>query len=460
MLERSDRLRRSTLLASCAALSAALIAGCGFPDQYSFDLDKDASAAGSGGNAGAAGADAADVSIENVAGSSGSAGSGGSVPDSSDSPDDQPVNETGPDTADTEPPDALETGPEVDAADGADASDTSDALDAVAEEAAPPIDTGTEDCTNGTDDDNDGKADCQDTDCTPYFMCVTPPPTGWLGHFELYEGVPASMPACAAPFSTLAVVAGRDPSFQPATCSQCSCGSPTSVTCSDAKLVIWENDTCDSSTGWGNFTYQSYGTCAGWNLNPGDAGTGVPSAASWITPPQAQAGTGFCSPSIVQATLPSVNWSTVGAACQVDQPGAGCPGQNVCVPKPSGSFKSGVCIYKAGVNNCPTGPYFNKYVFYQEYADSRGCDSCTCGSPTGVTCNATITIASNNTCAGAAIEAVVSDSTCHDIPSTTTHYLKYDQLPTTGGGCTSAGGQPNGTVTNNVNTAYTFCCTI
>ena len=442
MLERSEH---RVLRAGCAAILAALLGGCGFPD-FTYDLPEDASAGsgGSAGSAGSSGADAADVSPETATG-----GSGGSLPEASDG-------------AEVSLDAVQEDGPAPDGADGGDVQepdvlDSADALDAISEEAEPP-DTGAEDCTNGQDDDNDGKIDCQDSDCSVLFKCVSPAPTGWNGWYQLYEGPQSGVPSCDPPFSSLALAAGRDPVQTPATCSSCNCGTPANAECDDAELVIWENATCNSQTGWSNFTYTPYGACKGWNLNGPDGGTATPMAASWVMPPLHKAGTGSCTASGGIVNLPTPAWTTVAAACEADLVGGGCPGQSVCAPKPSSAFKPGVCVYKAGDTACPVGPYSSKFVFYQAFADGRGCSSCSCGNPTGVTCNATMTIATNNSCSGGAVEATFSDLDCHAIQTNTLQYLQYTPQPATGGSCQADGGDPIGTLTNDTSSAYTFCC--
>jgi hypothetical protein len=461
--------RVSALHAGVAAVLAAAFAGCGFPD-FTYDLPEDGAvgAGGSAGSAGAAGA-AGDASVEADA-ETGAGGSGGTQPEAGDEPEpdvhveadaagedgqvEEDVVEAGQDDAldATQDP---ETSDEPDVA--VDVVDA-DAADVITEEAAVQPETGAEDCTNGKDDDGDGKIDCQDSDCTPLYKCVTAPPGGWTGWIQLYEGPASGVPECATPFSTLVIAAGRDPSATATACSGCACGSPIGASCSEANLVIWENSTCDSETGWGNFVFTPYGACKGWNLNSSDGGVAIPVAASFVSLPSHEPGTGFCSPSGGVPSLPTPQWSTVGAACEADQVGGGCSGTSVCAPKPSSSFKTGLCIYRTGVTNCPAGAYSSKYTFYQNWADTRGCSTCACESPSGVSCQASMTIATSSTCAGASVEATFSDQGCYPLQPNTLQYLQYNPQAPSGGSCQPQGGTPEGTLTNDVASAYTVCC--
>ncbi|MBI5533631.1 MAG: hypothetical protein HY898_13005 [Deltaproteobacteria bacterium] len=462
MLEPSDLRSRSPLRPACAAVIALALSGCGFPE-HTYDLPE----GDGGGNAGAAG----DVSVEPIPDTS-AGGTGGAqpdAPDSNDTPSEDALNEVQPDVVDaevgTDVPDVLETGPETsETGDGPDDVVDSDAPDVTTDEAAVnECGSTVEDCTNGVDDDCDGKIDCQDTNCTALFKCTPPPPAGWQGYFQLYEGTAANLPSCGSPFSTLAVAAGRDPVFSPATCTNCSCGNPTGIQCGEPDIIIWQDATCSSPYGWewggSNPPLTPHNQCVPKTLTYGDAGGMGPPASVSLDPAQPVLGTGSCTASGGIATKPTPNWSFVAQACQADSVGVGCSAQQVCAPKPVAGYKTGLCIAKQGVQaTCPIGGYNTRFVFYQDFADSRGCTQCTCDQPTGMTCPGTLIVSTSSTCAGASIEATLTGVDCKTIGPSTSKYLRYNDAPAAGGVCNSVGGQPSGTVTPDAATAYTFCC--
>lgn len=72
----------------------------------------------------------------------------------------------------------------------------------------------------------------------------------------------------------------------------------------------------------------------------------------------------------------------------------------MCLPTPAAPFQTGVCVYKAGDNECPT-LFPTKHVYYDKFEDTRGCSDCSCGNPLGGACTATIDIYKDptvNTC--------------------------------------------------------------
>ena len=57
-----------------------------------------------------------------------------------------------------------------------------------------------EDCTNGKDDDGDGKIDCADPDCADY-RCTPKVPAGWEGPGVFYIGGTETPPPCGSDWS-------------------------------------------------------------------------------------------------------------------------------------------------------------------------------------------------------------------------------------------------------------------
>jgi hypothetical protein len=121
-----------------------------------------------------------------------------------------------------------------------------------------------------------------------------------------------------------------------------------------------------------------------------------------------------------------------------------------------------VCISQVGDSDC-TGPalapYTEKHIFYDSYQDIRTCSPCTCGSPSGSTCSATISIYTDGACSTLAYSTTVNSSgpACHDLPAGSPLGSKSATAPTYAPGtCAPGGGMPMGTVTPLDPT--TFCC--
>jgi hypothetical protein len=85
------------------------------------------------------------------------------------------------------------------------------------------VSQGAEDCTNGVDDDCNGKVDCADPACGA-FTCIAPVPSGWLGPVALWQGPSGSAhPSCPTPFGNRIDANGGLNSL-PAMCG-CTCAA-------------------------------------------------------------------------------------------------------------------------------------------------------------------------------------------------------------------------------------------
>src|SRR5262249_33945694 len=146
----------------------------------------------------------------------------------------------------------------------------------------------------------------------------------------------------------------------------------------------------------------------------------------------------------------------LGRACgDPPQTAGGCSTGQMCLPKPSPPFASGLCIEHPGDVLCPAGAFAAKHVFYGGVNDMRNCDACTGGGALGGSC-ATVTVYSSATCTNAPI-ATIKDGSCAAIASNPdVAGRKLTIGPVTGGSCAPLGGTPIGTATESNPT--TFCC--
>lgn len=261
-----------------------------------------------------------------------------------------------------------------------------------------------EDCLNGTDDDDDGAVDCDDSDCGGY-ACV-PPAAGALGYLTLVAS-PGDCPAPGAP-QTLS------------TCDSCTCSI--------------EPGTCNAS-----FTVWNYGGCQN-TAHPVTAGSCVgqsdPIIELSLQASTTPVGDGDCKPESDQ--IPA----STATACSVTSPGT-CAGANLCLPPWFESAR--ICAMLPDGSPCPA-----------DYPDARS--MVIDGSQCGCTCQA-----GSAGCAPAEIQASFADTQCNGAlspvtvgPSCTDVGVVYSFLaPATVPGtldCTAAGAMLDGSST------VTLCC--
>jgi len=105
---------------------------------------------------------------------------------------------------------------------------------------------------------------------------------------------------------------------------------------------------------------------------------------------------------------------------------------------------------------CPGAPYDTKTVVYGGMDDTRGCEDCSCGAPTGISCEGDVELFTGVACTGSSLGSTPVPG-CFDWPMRSgTFYFRADFAPT-GGSCASSGGAPTGDVTPAEPT--TLCCT-
>ncbi len=104
------------------------------------------------------------------------------------------------------------------------------------------------------------------------------------------------------------------------------------------------------------------------------------------------AGAGACIPS-TQAEIPTPSWGVTARACAPANQKGTCESGRACVPPPPAGSR--LCIFRSADHACPSG--YDKRLLHGDYTDGRGCEACTCGSPTGV-CGGSVTLYSDSSC--------------------------------------------------------------
>lgn len=267
-------------------------------------------------------------------------------------------------------------------------------------------------------------------------MCAPPVPMGWSGLVTLYNGA-GPAPACPGAYPTLAFDLNGGLNAPPAMCG-CTCGAVSGATC-NASYSVYTNSNC--GTLCNTFTVSSCVSTSSCNNGNSVRATATASG-------------GSCTPNPTKS-VPGVTWSSVGRGCGGATPTAGCMNGAQCVPTPTGSF-SRVCVTKAGDETCPSD-YPLKNSLYSGVSDSRDCSTCTCGSPTNVTCSGGVAgIYDAPSCSGSSTTVPV-DGACHSASGITTISAKFTTAPApSGGSCAPSGGNATGQAAGTGR--LTVCC--
>lgn len=258
------------------------------------------------------------------------------------------------------------------------------------------VPTGVEDCSNGLDDNCDGKVDCADPQCQPAFTCAPVVPAGWVGPIEFWQASnPATAPNCDLGYGGTRDGQGGLATPPPAMCG-CSCRA-MGQTCSRAGSLFQQTDCA--------------GVCATVTPDPNGACTAVPAGTcgsegsfELASAPTPSGGTCLATPS---TTLPPLTWATSDRVCAysglLDSPG-GCTTGARCVRAPAGGasgYGTTACVYSTmdpPPTTCPAGYAARAPVtYYAGATETRGCvASCTCsGTPSNGSCSGTIDLYGN-----------------------------------------------------------------
>jgi hypothetical protein len=259
----------------------------------------------------------------------------------------------------------------------------------------------TENCSNGIDDNCDGKIDCAEAACqTAGYTCVPVAPAGWTGPALLWTGAfGTAAPGCPMGYHSLDAKIGPTGTADSCSCKCAALGQQCSANgtfhadqmCS---YVPCASVSLSSASGTGACTTITSNTCGTGGSFSGPTTLPVPSG-------------GSCTPQVTPTPGTPASWTTSARVCSwtapPDIPGGCTAGGEQCIGS-SGSFGSMACVYQNGDASCPNG-YPNKTLLYTGETDTRGCGSCTCSNPpSGGTCAGSISFWGdvNAGCGGAA----------------------------------------------------------
>lgn len=301
------------------------------------------------------------------------------------------------------------------------------------------------DCTNGVDDDNDGAADCADTDCEPITMCVPKVPADWTGPLvAAFRGGTEPAGDCGSLAEGPSFMSGM---VAPAAACSCRCGNATGGTCMSPLATLHADATCQSPI---LAAFASEG-CSVVHIIGSTQFGGVMAKRPVLTV------AGNCVPYANEQVEP-LSWSEAVTTCEPQAIGTGCGGNAVCIAKPPASLTE-TCYARAGDQPCPA-ELPEKHVMYEGADDDRGCSagSCACTGATGQVCRGTVRLHTGDSC-GHTIRSFDLDDQCHPL-NLGTELVRSVELVTgnpTGGQCTAVGTASTvGSATPHG--AHTICC--
>lgn len=248
-----------------------------------------------------------------------------------------------------------------------------------------------EDCTNGVDDDSDGKVDCLDSDCGVLYECAAAVPAGW-DPFWVMETSYQDPNQTVCPDGQPATVLFADPATV-ATCSACTC-SYSGAACSAPKFQCdyYNASTCAGA----NVQYQS-DTTACYPLPNVPQGGNVGSCKLNAPPVVLNAGT--CSGDGSSVTGPPMFAKELRLCSTPNERGQGCSLGDACGPRKPGILSAAkTCIAQIGATVCPMGWTASNAVGFESGTDGRTCSNCGCNTST-VTCSGgKVTMYHDNNC--------------------------------------------------------------
>ncbi len=290
-----------------------------------------------------------------------------------------------------------------------------------------------EGCSNGSDDDGDGKVDCQDEDCGGYICIPAPSDPAFSGGPHLL--VDAASDAPCSPAFPDAGVTGQRLVDAPNPCD-CACGDPTGQACA-ATVSLHPAPAC---AGGGATVGLASGPCT----------SSVASAVS-VGVSAAPSG-GTCPPSAVPPVPPT--FAPV-RSCTAPR-GGGCEEGFVCARPQAPTGEASICFERSGDVPCDDAAFPLKVLVFDDVpVDGRTCaGTCGCGSPAGGSCNGSVIIMDGD-CGGAQVASVPLAGCAELDPGVSGAGLDLVASVATAGACAPI---PRTVVGGFEGTARTLCC--
>ncbi len=219
-------------------------------------------------------------------------------------------------------------------------------------------------------------------------VCVAVP-AGWSGPVAAAIAGGVTEPDCGG--AETSIVAHGDIAGTDASC-ECECAPATGAECTDGRLVAWDDNTCSGSEVFSQTVYPDTGQGDPCNFMPqGDSMGTVPieGRSHWTITTASRGGS--CAPQ-ASANIPTPSFQTSVAGCAVAELDGSCAGDEACWEAPSPPFEDGVCVWRPGDADCPTG-FPSRTVWYRgDLVDTRACTECSCDEAVGSCPDSTVEI--------------------------------------------------------------------
>ncbi|HEY8090055.1 MAG TPA: hypothetical protein VIF09_19470 [Polyangiaceae bacterium] len=279
------------------------------------------------------------------------------------------------------------------------------------------------------------------------FACVDPVPPGWSGPVALFESTgtpPVAAPGCSGAYPTAAYQGSASPAFAPGACA-CTCSVAAAPGCTGTVESTFTTGACgspsclDAAAPGGTCLHAT--ACPPFGSLYVSLGGLAPAGGTCVSHPD---------------PLPSPTWSASGQACALSAAttGGSCEAGQTCAPSPPDGFDRALCIFSSGDVACPGPPFVVQHLFYADFDDQRDC-GCSCGTPEGGVCNATVHVFDSGACAPPGTTVAVTDPACTYLGPTNAPVAV--DFTSQGATCAPVSGQITGAVTGTSPT--TVCCT-
>lgn len=273
--------------------------------------------------------------------------------------------------------------------------------------------------------------------------CVPPPPDGWSGPVALVVTAAESAGSGCEGEYGITQTTGFGGLLAPEPTCTCECGSPQDVECGDETSVLYYPP--DFPTPGVNAS-DCITPAAAVEISNLEAFAGA-SPSRWRANPVEASG-GTCTPLATSEVVPAAFSGRVDACAPAD-PVLSCEDGTLCMPEPQSPLEAMLCIWRDGENTC-SGEYSVDRTMHTGFADSRSCSACSCGDPTGATCDDS----SLWVWTGFDSHELVADGDCRYLGNFgAVTALNFDPGPSSGGSCQPSGGiaqggsEPTGPIT-------------
>jgi hypothetical protein len=278
-------------------------------------------------------------------------------------------------------------------------------------------------------------------------QCVVLPPGDWEGPVAVLHDAPDDgEPACEGAFDVIATTVFANLDAAAASCA-CECEDPTGLSCSSVTVERHTSAGCASLE-------------ADWEFSAASCYATITGAAGKHWRAYASIDAGSCD-AIETFSVPAAGFGDRYAACaQAELDTAGCSSGSACVQPPEAPFDGRICIWHSGDLQCPAdGGYDVRNVYYESFADDRGCEACTCEDAEGA-CDGGVYLYNPANCSGTPAGQITVGTTCVNLPTLGVEGAQINAgntiQPVAGAACDPSDSQAVGEAEGT--DPVTFCC--